>query len=300
MLNFNLKGTGVALITPFNEDFSIDFPSLEKIINHVIDGGADFLVVLGTTGEASLLSQEEKMKVIAFVKDINNGRLPLVLGYGGICTAQLIEGFRDFDFNGIDAILTVTPFYVKPTQRGLLAHYKAIADASPLPVILYNVPGRTGVNMEADTTLELTAHPNIVAIKEASGKLFQSEEILMRKPDGFLLYSGEDALTFHLMNLGADGVISVVANAFPKEMSDIVDCLKSDDSFDNGRNAHMALKILTKFVFADGNPCGIKYVLSKLGLCNNIVRLPLVPVSDKTAAVLDREIQNLATLDSIQ
>lgn len=288
-----LKGTGVALVTPFNEDKSIDFTSLEKIVNHVIAGGADFLVVLGTTGESSLLSAEEKSRVMAFVRKVNDGRLPMVLGYGGISTANLIDGVKDLDLDGYDAFLTVTPFYVKPTQKGLRAHYTALADNFPLPVILYNVPGRTGVNMEADTTVELAAHPNIIGVKEASGKLFQSEEILQRKPSDFILYSGEDALTFHLMNLGADGVISVVANAFPAEMSQIVDCRKSDVGFKAACDHHLKLKVLTKYVFADGNPCGIKYVLSRMGLCKNIVRLPLVPVSRATGDVLDRELEAL-------
>ncbi|MCH5217248.1 MAG: 4-hydroxy-tetrahydrodipicolinate synthase [Muribaculaceae bacterium] len=291
MKHNHLAGTGVALITPFNDDLSIDFNALENIVEHVISGGADFLVVLGTTGETALLSYDEKQSVIAFVKEKAAGRVPLVLGYGGISTAELVDGFKYYDFDGIDAILTVTPFYVKPTQKGLQAHYKAVADASPRPVILYNVPGRTGINMDADTTVALSAHPNIIGIKEASGKLFQTEEILLRKPDDFLLYSGEDALTFHLMNLGSDGVISVVANAFPAEVSTIVDKGASQEAFFKARDAHFSLKILTKAVFADGNPCGIKYVLSKLGLCKNIVRLPLVPISEETAAVIDRELK---------
>lgn len=290
MISNKLKGTGVALITPFNEDFSIDFQSLENIINHVIEGNVDFLVVLGTTGETSLLSLEERKKIIAFVKEKTAGRVPLVLGYGGICTRELIDGFKDYDFDGIDAILTVTPFYVKPTQQGLYAHYCAIADASPRPVILYNVPGRTGVNLLPDTTLALAGHPNIAGIKEASGKLFQTEEIIARREPDFLLYSGEDALTFHLVNLGADGVISVVANAFPREVSDIVRKRNSVEEFNSARNSHFNLKVLTKAVFADGNPCGIKYVLSRLGLCKNIVRLPLVPVSKETAEIIDREL----------
>lgn len=288
-----LSGTGVALITPFNEDYSIDFDSLGKIVVHVIEGKADFLVVLGTTGEASLLTQDEKREVISFVKQKADGRIPLVLGYGGICTRQLVEGFPEIDFEGIDAVLTVTPFYVKPTQRGLIEHYRTVADASPRPVILYNVPGRTGVNMEPSTAIELATHPNIIGIKEASGKLFQTEEILQRRPEGFLLYSGEDALTFHLMNLGADGVISVVANAFPREVSSIVRKEKDHEAFVNAREAHLALKVLTKAVFADGNPCGIKYVLSRLGLCRNVVRLPLVPVSEATRTIIDRELEAL-------
>lgn len=288
----HLTGAGVALITPFNEDESIDFHSLENIIEHILKGNIDFIVVLGTTGEASLLSLKEKQDVISFVKKKVAGRVPLVLGYGGISTRALVNGFGDYDFDGIDAILTVTPFYVKPTQAGLIEHYTAIADRSPRPVILYNVPGRTGVNMEADTTVALAAHPNIIGVKEASGKLFQTEEILLKKPEDFILYSGEDALTFHLMNLGSNGVISVVANAFPAEVSTIVN-EKNERRFQSARDAHFALKVLTKAVFADGNPCGIKYVLSKMGLCKNIVRLPLVPVSRATEQIIDREMSGL-------
>lgn len=293
-MNYNfLAGTGVALVTPFNEDLSIDYPALENIINHVISGGADFLVVLGTTGEAALLTFDEKLKVICFVKKVVAGRLPLVLGYGGICTAELLANFPKYDYEGIDALLTVTPFYVKPSQRGLVEHYSAIAAASPRPIILYNVPGRTGVNMEPATAVSLAALPNIIGIKEASGRLFQTEEILLRRPEGFLLYSGEDALTFHLMNLGADGVISVVANAFPTEVSGIVKAKRDGEKFLTAQQAHFSLKILTKAVFADGNPCGIKYVLSRLGLCKNVVRLPLVPVSKATADVIDSELEGL-------
>lgn len=285
----NLSGNGVAMVTPFNEDFSIDFTALENIINHIVSGGADFIVVLGTTGEAAVLSLEEKLGLIAFVKEKVAGRLPLVLGYGGISTAELVRNFSLYDFSGIEAILTVTPFYVKPSQQGLLQHYTAVADASPRPVILYNVPGRTGVNMEPATTLKLAAHPNIMAVKEASGKLFQIEEILMNKPDDFLLFSGDDALTYHLMGIGADGVISVMANAYPSEISDIVSAAAAEvQSAAKARGLHFDYKWLTKAVFADGNPCGIKYVLSKLGLCKNILRLPLVPVSEHTAADIDR------------
>lgn len=287
-----LRGTGVALVTPFNEDYSIDFESLDKIISHVLNGNVDFLVVLGTTGEASLLTAEEKHKIINFAKDKVGGKVPIVLGYGGICTHELVSGLKNIDVDGIDALLTVTPFYVKPTQKGLYEHYVKIADNSPRPIILYNVPGRTGVNMEPDTTIRLSSHPNIIGIKEASGKLFQTEEILLRKPNDFLLYSGEDALTFHLMNLGSDGVISVVANAFPKEVSTIVK-EESDERFGKARSAHFSLKVLTKAVFADGNPCGIKYVLSKMGLCRNIVRLPLVPVSKGTEQVIDSELESI-------
>lgn len=294
----NLSGNGVALVTPFNPDFSIDFTALENIINHIVNGKADFIVVLGTTGEAAVLSLEEKLRLIAFVKKTVGGRLPLVLGYGGISTAELVTGFHRYDFEGIEAILSVTPFYVKPSQEGLRRHYTAIADASPRPVILYNVPGRTGVNILPETTLALAEHPNIIGVKEASGKLFQIEEILMNKPDDFLLFSGDDALTYHLMGLGADGVISVMANAFPAEITAIVNGSAGDAAVaSKARSTHFDLKWLTKAVFADGNPCGIKYVLSRLGLCNNVLRLPLVPVSDRTAEEIDRL---LSSLDSVE
>lgn len=289
----NLRGNGVALVTPFNEDFSIDFTALENIITNIIDGGVHFIVVLGTTGEASMLSIEEKLSVISFVKEKVDGRLPLVLGYGGISTAELIANFSKYDFSEYEAVLSVTPYYVKPSQEGLYRHYTSLAEVSPLPIILYNVPGRTGVNMEPHTTLALSKHPNIIGVKEASGKLFQIEEILMHKADDFLLFSGDDALTYHLVGLGADGVISVMANAFPREITAVVNGAFSTDEklSGNARDTHFNLKALTKAVFADGNPCGIKYVLSRLGLCSNVLRLPLVPVSEKTAADIDRLLQ---------
>lgn len=291
-MNYNkISGTGVALVTPFNDDLTIDFESLNKVVNHVIKGGANFLVVLGTTGEASLLSSKEKNDVISFVKDRNAGKLPLVLGYGGISTANLIEGLHEIDFSEIDAILSVTPFYVKPSQKGLFEHYKALADASPRPIILYNVPGRTGINMEPDTTLSLAEHPNIIGIKEASGKLFQIEEIINRKHKDFLLFSGDDALTFHLMNAGADGVISVMANAFPKEVRAIVDGCRNNKEV--ACKNHLLLKALTKSIFTDGNPCGIKYLLSLLHLCRNILRLPLVPVSADCEKMIVQELARL-------
>ena len=287
MSSQNINGTGVALITPFNEDLSVDFHSLGKILEHVL-GKVDFLVILGTTGESALLSLDERLSVISFIKERAAGRVPIVLGYGGISTRELIDSLDKYDFSGIDALLTVTPFYVKPSQEGLYRHYSELADASPLPIILYNVPGRTGINMEADTTLALARHSNIIGVKEASGKLFQIEEILMRKSDDFLLFSGDDALTFHLMNAGANGVISVMANAFPSETTSIVH--NHAGNLKEATEIHLGLKVLTKAVFADGNPCGIKYVMSKMGLCKNILRLPLVPVSRQTAEIIDSEL----------
>lgn len=282
-----INGIGVALVTPFKSDFSIDFKALEAITRNVVQGGVDFIVALGTTGEASLLDLEEKLKVVDTIKKVVDGRIPIVMGYGGNNTQEMIKGFKKYDFTGIDAILTVTPFYVKPSQEGLFQHYKAVADASPRPLILYNVPGRTGVNMEASTTLRLAHHPNIIGIKEASGKLFQIEDIMMRKHKDFLLFSGDDALTYHLVNLGADGVISVTANAYPKEISTLVNNLKEGNPL-YPLQIHNGMKELTKAVFADGNPSGIKFVLHRLGRCENVLRLPLVPVKRQVEEELDR------------
>lgn len=295
MANNDIFGTGVALVTPMNEDFSIDYTALENIILHVIEGGVSFIVALGTTAETSMLSLQEKKDVIRFIKEKVAGRVPIVLGYGGICTAEMIENFPLFDYDGIDALLTVTPFYVKPSQAGLVAHYEALADHSPRPIILYNVPGRTGINMEAATTLRLAAHKNIIGIKEASGKLFQGEEILMNKPADFTLFSGDDAMTFHFMNLGADGVISVMANACPSEVCNVVNGILDGDTDDALRN-HYMLKDLTKAIFLDGNPAGIKYLLSKMGYCKNVLRLPLTPVSDSVAARIDECLDYLDSL----
>lgn len=288
-----IAGTGVALVTPFNPDLSIDFNALDKIINHIIAGGADFIVVLGTTGESALLTLEERREIIAFVKEKTAGRIPLVLGYGGICTSMMASGFNSYDLSGIDALLVVTPYYVKPSQKGLIEHYKTLADASPLPIIMYNVPGRTGINMEPDTTLTLSEHPNIIGIKEASGKLFQIEEILMRKSKDFYLYSGDDALTYHLMNVGAEGVISVMANAFPAQTARIVDRAPDGGTTVQSKEWHTDLKVITKAVFADGNPSGIIYLMSAMGFCKNILRLPLVPVSDTTAKTIDSELRRI-------
>lgn len=284
----DIRGTGVALVTPFKEDSSVDFEALERIVDHVVEGGVDFVVALGTTAETSMLTHEEKGKVIEVIVRKVAGRVPVVLGYGGICTAQMFNDFSQYDFTGISALLVVTPYYVKPSQRGLVKHYTTLADASPLPIILYNVPGRTGINMEADTTLELASHKNIIGIKEASGKLFQIEQILLERPKDFLVFSGDDALTFHLVNAGADGVISVSANALPREISTIVDSIHVNDST-RSRDIHLSLKELTKSLFIDGNPAGIKYLLSVMNICKNVLRSPLVGVEETTARRIDRQ-----------
>lgn len=293
MEKFNPSGVGVAMVTPFNEDFSIDYESLEKIISHIIKNGADYIVVLGTTGEAAMMSHEEKCEVIKFVKSKVDGRIPLVLGYGGCNTMEMVKSFKDYDLEGFSAILTVTPYYVKPSQDGLFSHYSQIAGNSPLPVLLYNVPGRTGVNMLSSTTLRLAREvPNILGIKEASGKLFQIEEILKGRPEGFMVLSGDDALTLHIGALGGEGVISVMANAYPRQVSELIRYSR-EGKIDEARRVHFKLKDLNRLLFCDGNPAGIKYVLSKMGLCKNILRLPLTPVSPQTALDIDSQIEKI-------
>lgn len=267
------------MVTPFNKLGNVDFTSLGKILEHVIQGGVDYLVVMGTTGESVTLSHDEKFAILDFVKDTVEGRLPIVLGVGGNNTQEIISTLLETDFEGIEAILSVTPYYNKPQQKGLLYHFKDIAGVSPVPVILYNVPGRTGVNMTAETTLRLAKEEeNIIGIKEASGNLLQIMEIIRNKPDDFMVISGDDALTYPIITLGGQGVISVVANAFPKQFSDIVklalkgDCRKAIAE-------HYRLLPLINSLFADGSPSGIKAALEIMGLCQNQLRLPLVKVN---------------------
>ncbi len=272
-----LKGCGVALVTPFNEDFSIDFLALKKLVNYQIDNGTDYLVVLGTTGEAPTLSMGEKLEVLKTVQDANRGRLPIVFGVGGNNTMAVCEILRSLP-DGIDAILSVSPYYNKPTQNGIIEHYKEVAKATDLPIILYNVPGRTGSNMTASTTLVLADIHNIVAVKEASGDFNQIMEILHNKPDGFDVISGDDVITIPLINLGAAGVISVVANAFPNRFSQMVHAALDNDIV-LARDAHYDLLNVTNMFFSEGNPAGVKVSLSKQGLMREIVRRPLYPVS---------------------
>ena len=286
------KGTGIALITPFNEDFSVDYGSLERIVDHVIDNGADFLVALGTTSEAPTLTAEEKQQVVKCILKANHGRLPVLLGLGGNNTQAVIEDIKAQDFTGIDGILSVVPYYNKPNQRGMKAHFTAIADASPVPVILYNVPGRVGVNLQAATTVELAQHPNIVAVKEASGNLQQIMEILRDKPAGFDLLSGDDGITQPLMALGATGVISVAANAYTCPFSRMMHAMKEGRT-DEALQLHYAMLRMNQLIFADGNPAGIKCLMSHMGLCKNVLRLPLVPASEKVEADIIEEWKQL-------
>ena len=285
------RGTGIALITPFNEDKSVDLQALERIVNHVINGGADFLVALGTTSEAPTLTPEEKQLVVATILKANAGRLPVLLGLGGNNTQAVIEQIKTQDFNGIDGILSVVPFYNKPNQRGMKAHFEAIADASPVPVILYNVPGRVGVNLQAATCVALAKHPNIIAVKEASGNLTQIMEILRDKPADFDLLSGDDGITQPLMALGAQGVISVAANAYIKPFSKMMNAMKEGHTAE-ALKLHYAMLRMNQLIFADGNPAGIKCLMSLMGLCKNVLRLPLVPVSDNIKQDIENEYNN--------
>ncbi|MFW5820417.1 MAG: 4-hydroxy-tetrahydrodipicolinate synthase [Bacteroidota bacterium] len=280
MINKSFKGTGVALITPFDNNGNVDYPSLEKVVKHVIDGGVDYLVVLGTTAEASTLSNEEKYEVIKTVRKTNNNKLPVVTGLGGNNTSELIELIRTTDFEGIDAILSVTPWYNKPTQEGIYQHFSKVAEASPVPVILYNVPGRTSSNISSETCLRL-AHSykdKIVGVKEASGDFTQIMDILAEKPSSFHVISGDDAITPAIIALGGSGVISVIANAYPSEFSKMVN-LALENKAEEARNIHFTLLPLLKAMFAEGNPAGVKAFMKHKNLIEDQVRLPLVKVS---------------------
>jgi len=274
-----LKGTGVALVTPFRKDGSIDYAAFGKLIDRCIRGQADYLVPLGTTGESVTLSGSERRSVADFVVEANRGRVPVVLGLGGNNTDEILRSFDDYDFSGIAAILSVSPYYNRPSQRGILQHYRMIAKTSPVPVIAYNVPSRTGSTIEAATTLEL-AHgsDNLIGIKEASGSLERVMNIISERPKGFLVISGDDALTLPILACGGDGLISVIANAYPKETSELVRAGLAGD-FDRSRKFHYRLLEITSAIFAEGNPSGIKALLKLTGVGEEHVRLPLVPAS---------------------
>ena len=283
-------GTGVAMVTPFNTDGSVDYEGLRNVINYLIDGGVEYLVSLGTTGESVVLSNTEKKEVWKFTADTVAGRLPLVAGIGGNNTSEVINNFKGFDIRGYDAILSVSPYYNKPTQEGIYQHYKAIMGASKLPIILYNVPGRTGSNISAETTLRLAKDfKNIIGIKEASGNFEQINKIIKDKPEEFLLISGDDMLTLPLIASGAAGVISVVSNALPRVFSDMVRlCLSGD--FSAALPLHHSLLEFTSLCFAEGSPGGVKAALKQLGICSDKMRLPLVNVSENTFAKINKEL----------
>lgn len=293
MADVDLTGTGVAIITPFRDDGSVDFQSLENLVQYHLDGGINYFVVLGTTGESVTLTPDEKSAIVSCVKDAAKGKAPVVVGIGGNNTQQIVNQILNNDFDGVKAILSVVPYYNKPSQEGLYQHYKTIASSSPAPIILYNVPGRTGVNMSAATTLKL-AHEfdNIIAIKEASGDLVQVMHIVKDKPAGFKVISGDDALTFPMIALGGSGVISVIANAYPKAFSETVH-LALNNQLEQARKQHYRLLEMIELLFAEGSPSGIKALLEILGKAKNNVRLPLAKVSDKTYTQLKQLAANL-------
>jgi len=289
----NFRGTGVAIVTPFHDSGNIDFGSFEHLIDHIVSNGVDYIVALGTTGESVTLSKDEKNAVQNFVVDTVNKRVPVMVGIGGNNTQEVINTIKATSFEGIDAILSVSPYYNKPQQRGIYNHYKAIATASPVPVVLYNVPGRTSSNISAETTLKL-AHDikNIIGIKEASGNLLQIMEIIQKRPSGFLVISGDDALTLPMLAIGADGVISVVANAFPREYSEMVS-LALKGKISKAMPIHYGLLEFTNALFADGSPSGIKMALEIMNICKSIVRLPLVKVNKPTQTLLESLVENI-------
>lgn len=290
----NLQGTGVALITPFLENLEIDYAALERTIEHLIQGKVEYIVVLGTTGETATLSRQEKESIYNFTAQKVNSRIPLVAGLGGNNTTEIAKQVANFNIKGYVAILSVSPYYNKPTQEGIYQHYKAIAEASILPIILYNVPGRTGMNITAETTLRLANDfENIIAIKEASGNFDQINTIAANKPHNFQLISGDDPVTLPMIALGAVGIISVIANAFPAKFSQMVrTCLAG--KFAQAQPAHFQFLEFTRLCFADGNPAGVKAAMQHLNLCQSYLRLPLVQVSDTTSKNIQIQIESLA------
>lgn len=271
------KGLGVALVTPFTTEGEVDYKALKRLVEYLIQNGADFLCILATTGETPCLTTDEKNKIKQLVIDVNRGRVPILIGCGGNNTRAVVEELKTTDWTGIDGILSVCPYYNKPSQEGLYQHFKAIAEASPLPVVLYNVPGRTGINMKSETTVRL-AHDceNIVAIKEASGSLEQVDEIIKNKPDRFDVISGDDALTFSMVASGAAGSISVIGNALPREVSRMIR-LEFKGEYEGARTIHHRFTELYSLLFVDGNPAGVKALLHEMGFIENVLRLPLVP-----------------------
>lgn len=287
------RGLGVALITPFTESGEVDYNALGNLVEYQISNGADFLCILATTSESPCLSKQEKLDIQHFIVNLVDRRVPIVIGCGGNNTYAIAEELRNGDFNGIDGILSVCPYYNKPTQEGLYQHFKTLACATELPVILYNVPGRTGINMTAETTLRLANDcENIVAIKEASGNLEQIDDILKNKPEGFAVLSGDDSLTFPMLAGGAEGVISVIGNALPKEFSQMIS-LEQEDKYEEAVKIHHSLTELYKLLFVDGNPAGVKAVLTKMGYIKNVLRLPLVPARETTIQKISQSLQEL-------
>ena len=293
MIYRRFKGMGVALITPFKEDGSVDYPALMRMVDHLVQNGADFLCVLGTTAETPTLTTEEKREITRLVVERVNGRIPIMLGCGGNNTQAVIDSLKNDDFTGIDAILSVVPYYNKPSQEGIYQHYKAIAESTDLPIVLYNVPGRTGVNMTAETTLRIARDfKNVIAIKEASGNITQMDDIIKNKPENFDVISGDDGITFPLNTLGAVGVISVIGNAFPKEFSRMTRLALQGD-YANALKIHHSFTELFSLLFVDGNPAGVKAMLNAMGMIENRLRLPLVPTRITTFEKMRQILQEL-------
>jgi len=292
-LRQKFTGTGIAIVTPFNKDRSIDWKNYAKLVEFWIDNGTDYLVVLGTTGESATVHGDEKQELFSFISEKVNGRIPLVAGIGGNDTMEVLEGFNKFDLTGYDAILSVSPYYNKPNQEGIFQHYKMLDAATPLPLMIYNVPGRTGQNITAETQLRIAREcPNVFATKEASGNLEQVMQVIRYKPENFMVISGDDVLTLPMIALGADGVTSVVANAYPKGFSDMVRaCLAGD--FAEGRRHHYRYTEIITSMFAEGSPAGVKAYLSEMDLCENISRMPVWPVSPALHAKI-RELMKTA------
>jgi len=282
-----LFGTGVALVTPFTENLEVDYKALKKLLNHTAKG-VDYYVLMGTTGESVTVSTDEKKRIVEFVHENNPGRLPLVLGIGGNNTQHILDSINSTDLGGIDAILSVSPYYSKPSQEGIYQHFKVIADVCPIPVLLYNVPGRTSSNITADTTIRLAAHPNIVGIKEASGNLEQCMKIVKEAPKDFMLISGDDMLTVPLYSVGSVGVISVLANAYPTVFKNMKK-YAGEGNYKKARQEQFKLLEINGPMYEEGNPVGLKYLLSEMGLCSSAVRLPLVSAS----ASLQRKIKSI-------
>jgi 4-hydroxy-tetrahydrodipicolinate synthase len=287
------KGTGVAIVTPFTDSGEIDWASFEKIIEHIITGGEEYIVLLGTTGESPTVTKQDKTALIAFTAKKINKRVPVVLGVGGNNTADVVFSLKNTDFNEIDAVLSVCPYYNKPQQEGIYQHFKAVADVSPVPVILYTVPGRTGSNISASTTVRLANDfSNIIGIKEASGSFDQIFQVLKNRPEHFLVISGDDGITLPLLSAGADGIISVVANVFPRQFSDMVRFGLAGE-FDKARILHYRLLDFMNAIFSDGSPSGIKAALEINGFCRNVLRLPLVPVNNATYSLIKKLITQI-------
>ena len=291
-MNNTLSGLGVAMVTPFNEKGGVDLPALQLLTENLVNGACDFLVVLGTTAETPTLSEEEQRRVLDFILEVNANRKPVIVGLAGNNTSELCKRIASFDLTGVDAVLSACPYYNKPSQAGLIAHFEAVAEASSRPVILYNVPARTGCNLEAESTLYLANNPNIVAVKEASGNLDQIDSILLNRPDGFKVFSGDDALSLAMIASGADGVISVIGNAIP----DIFGTMVHQALFGQiheARSTHLSLAPIIEAIFKEGNPAGIKAMLEHIGICQDYVRLPLVSATPELKKLIYTRIAEL-------